>query len=207
MSYRKLCPSGQWRTTLHGTLAALLLAAFGATSTVKAQSGPTTRPIERMQEQAPELPEEPAGEIPIELPPFPRAENMMELDRNRFEGGVRVFLDSEALSQPAPDVVRYTMLLVSPEGTGNLFYESINCDRDEWRSLAFGTRDGGFEAIRQPRWRTLDAGASTGHRRALARYYVCSLGRRLADRAEDLRRRLLRPGVASESEYSTRLDR
>ena len=186
---------------------ALLLAACIAAPMCSAQSGPTTRPIERMQEQAPELPEEPAGEIPIELPPFPRADNMVELDRNRFQGGVRVFLDSEALSQPAPDVVRYTILLVSPGGTGNLFYESINCDRDEWRTLAFGTRDGGFEAIRQPRWRTLDAGASTGHRRALARYYVCSLSRRLADRAEDLRRRLRRPGVAPESDYSTRLNR
>ena len=132
---------------------------------------------------------------------------MVELDRNLFEGGVRVFLDPEALSQPAPDVVRYTILLVSSAGTGNLFYESIHCDRNEWRTLAFGTRDGGFEAIRQPRWRTLDAGASTGHRRALARYYVCSLGRRLADRAEDLRRRLPAPGVASDSEYGTRWNR
>ena len=205
-----MCPDrgtgGQWPER-HRLLVALLLAAFSTTSTVDAQSDLTVRPIERMQERAPELPEEPAGEIPVELPPFPRTENMVELDRDLFEGGVRVFLDSASLSQPAPDVVRYTILLVSSSGTGNLFHESINCDRDEWRTLAFGTRDGGFEAIRQPRWRTLDAGASTGHRRALARYYVCSLGRRLADRAEDLRRRLGRPGVSPESEYSTRLNR
>ena len=197
---------GQWKER-RATLVALLLATCIAAPTVSAQSDLTTRPIERMQEQAPELPEEPAGAIPIELPAFPRAENMVELDRDRFEGGVRVFLDAEALSQPAPDVVRYTMLLVSSKGLGNLFYESINCDRDEWRTLAFGTRDGGFEAIRQPQWRTLDAGASTGHRRALARYYVCSMGRRLADRAEDLRRRLLKPGSASASVYSTHWNR
>ena len=197
---------GQWPER-RGLLVALLLAAFNATSTVEAQSDLTVRPIERMQDEAPELPEEPAGEIATELPPFPRAENMVELDRGLFEGGVRVFLDSEALSQPAPDVVRYTILLVSSAGMGNLFYESINCDRDEWRTLAFGTRAGGFEAIRQPRWRTLDAGASTGHRRALARYYVCSLGRRLADRAEDLRRRLLKPGPASGSAYGTHRNR
>ena len=197
---------GQWPERRR-LLVALLLATCIAAPMCSAQSSLTTRPIERMQERAPELPEEPAGEIPIELPPFPRTENMVELDRDLFEGGVRVFLDSASLSQPAPDVVRYTILLVSSAGTGNLFHESINCDRDEWRTLAFGTRDGGFEAIRQPRWRTLDAGASTGHRRALARYYVCSLGRRLADRAEDLRRRLPTPGVASESEYGTRWNR
>ena len=120
---------GQWPER-RGLLVALLLAAFNATSTVEAQSDLTVRPIERMQDEAPELPEEPAGEIATELPPFPRAENMVELDRGLFEGGVRVFLDSEALSQPAPDVVRYTILLVSSAGTGNLFYESSNCDRD-----------------------------------------------------------------------------
>ena len=198
--------SGRWRER-RGPLALLLLAIGVAAPEGAAQAQLTTRPIERMQEQAPEPPEEDAGESPVELPAFPRAESMVELDRGLFDGGVRIFLDSEALSQPAPGVVRYTMLLVSSEGSGNLFYESINCDRDEWRTLAFGTREGGFEAIRQPRWRTLDAGASTGHRRALARYYVCILERRLADRAEDLRRRLLGPGSASESRHGGRWKR
>ncbi len=190
-----------------GKLAALALATCIAAPAGNAQSDLSIRPIERMQEQAPEPEDAGPQEIPIELPAFPRAENMTELDRDLFEAGVRVFLDVEALSQPAPGVVRYTMLLVSSEGQGNLFYESISCERDEWRTLAFGTRAGEFEAIREPRWRTLKAGASTGHRRMLAKHYVCVRERRLADRARDLRRRLDAPGAASESAYGTRWNR
>ena len=195
-------PGGKLRRGC-ASLAGLLLAVFVAAPESAAQGGLTTRPIERMQEQAPKPPEESPGVLPIEVPPFPRAEHLVELDRSLFKDAVRVFLDPRALSQPAPGVVRYTLLLVSSQGTGNVFYESINCDSNEWRTLAYGTRDGGFEAIRQPRWRTLDAGASTGHRRALAKHYVCILGRRLPDRAEDLRRRLTRPETSSETEYGT----
>ena len=149
----------------------------------------------------PEPPEEPAPVSPVRLPPFPRGEDLVELDRASFERGVRVFLDPASLSQPGPGTVRYTVLIVSASGVGNLFYEGLHCGRKEWRTLAFGTREGKFEPVADPRWRTLLAGGPTGYRRALARTYVCTRERRTADRAEDLRRRLTRrgplPGTAS----------
>ena len=198
-------PSARWRERRR-TLAALLLAAWTVASNgVQAQL--TTRPIEERQKQEPELPPTPIADSPVELPPFPRSEDMVELDSDYFDHGVRIFLDLPSLSQPAPGVVRYTMLLVSAAGSGNLFYESINCESKEWRSLAFGTRNGTFDLILAPTWRTFEAGASTGHRRALARNYVCILGRRLPDRAEDLRRRLLGPGVVSDSGHGSRWKR
>lgn len=199
-------PKQRWKVKRRA-LAGLLLAACVAVPWVGAQGQPITRPIERMQEQEPQLPQEAAAEVSVEFPSFPRGEDLVELGPGRFEHGVRVFLDPDALSQPAPGVVRYTMLLISATGSGNLFYESINCDRKEWRTLAFGTREGTFEPMRQPRWRTLDAGAGTGHRRALARNYICILGRRLPNRAEDLRHRLLGPDANSNSEFGTRWNR
>ena len=199
-------PKQRW-IARRSVIAGLLLAAWVAPPWVEAQGQLTTRPIERMQEQEPEVPQEAAAEVPVELPPFPRGEDLVELDPGRFDHGVRVFLDPDTLSQPAPGVVRYIMLLISPAGSGSLFYESINCDRKEWRTLAFGTREGTFEPMRQPRWRTLDATAGTSHRRALARNYVCILERRLPDRAQDLRRRLLRPGADSNSAFGTRWNR
>ena len=176
-------------------LAAFLLTAFATGSLEEAAA--QTRPIEKMQEQRPVPPETTTPEIPVHLPPFPRGEELVELDSTSFEEGVRVFLDPASLSQPAPELVRYTMLLVSAKGAGNLFFESIDCGREEWRSLAFGTREGTFEPIRSPRWRTLRAGANAGFRRVIAREFVCILNRRIPDRAEDLRRRLLRQGVTA----------
>ena len=169
---------------------ALLLAACLAGAPDAGQAQPSTRPIERRQEQAPKPPEEPVPESPVRLPAFPRGEDLVELDAADFDLGVRVFLDPGSLSQPAPGVVRYTMLLVSATGTGNLFYESIDCERGEWRTLAFGTGAGTFELMREARWRSLEGTTAIGHRRALARNYICIRGRRLPDRAQDLRQRL-----------------
>lgn len=175
-----------------GALAALLIAACALAAPGGAQGQSTTRPIELREERAPKPPEEPTPESPVHLPPFPRGADLVELDSASFGHGVRIFLDPASLTQPTPGVVRYTMLLVSAAGAGSLFYESIDCDEREWRALAFGTRAGTFELVRDARWRTLEASASTGHRRVLAREYVCILDRRLPDRAEDLRRRLLK---------------
>ena len=204
---RETGPGGR-RPGRRATLAALLLlAACAAGGAGAAQGQLTTRPIEKMQEEAPKPPEEPVPESPFDLPPFPRGEALVELDPLAFGNRVRVFLDPDSLSQPAPGVVRYTMLLVSPAGSGNLFYESLHCERKEWRTLAFGTREGTFEPLLEPRWRTFEAGGDAGHRRALARYHICIQERRLADRAEDLRRRLLRPGIASDPGYGRRWTR
>ena len=175
-----------------GALTALLLAAFAAALPEDVRAQPVMRPIEKREAEKPVPAEEAIPDSPVQLPPFPRGQDLVELDTASFEQGVRVFLDPASLSQPAPGLVRYTMLLVSAKGTGNLFFEGIDCDREEWRTLAFGTGEGTFELIRSPRWRTLRAGANAGHRRVLAREFVCIQQRRMPDRAEDLRRRLLK---------------
>ena len=190
-----------------GALTALLLAAFAAALPEDVRAQPSVRPIEQREAEKPVPVEGAMPHSPVQLPPFPRGQDLVELDTASFEQGVRVFLDPASLSQPAPDLVRYTMLLVSAKGTGNLFFESIDCDREEWRTLAFGTGEGTFELIRNPRWRTLRAGANAGHRRVLAREFVCTLLRRTPDRAEDLRRRLLKRSATASFGHSARLDR
>ena len=188
-----------------GALAALLLATLAAGPVP--ETAAQTRPIERREEQKPVPSDAATLESPIYLPPFPRGEDLVELDSASFEQGVRVFLDPASLSQPAPDLVRYTMLLVFAKGTGNLFFEGIDCNREEWRTLAFGTGEGIFELIRNPRWRTLRAGADAGHRRVLAREFVCILQRRMPDRAEDLRRRLLKRNAMARFGHASRVNR
>ena len=190
-----------------GALAALLLAAFAAALPEDGRAQPSVRPIEEREAEKPAPWEAAMPDSPVQLPAFPRGRDLVELDSASFEQGVRVFLDPASLSQPAPERVRYTMLLVSAKGTGNLFFEGIDCDRKEWRTLAFGTGEGTFELIRNPRWRTLRAGANAGHRRVLAREFVCILERRTPDRAEDLRRRLLKRSAMASSGHSTRIDR
>ena len=148
-----------------------------------------------------------APQSAVTLPAFPHSGDMVELHPEFFDAGARVFLDVASLSQPAPGVVRYTVLIVTATGRGNLFYESINCEKKEWRRLAYGTRAGEFDAIVSPRWRTLEAGGSTGYHRALARYFVCIEDNRLADRAEDLRRRLAGHTARSHAPYRPPLDR
>lgn len=191
----------------HGALAALLLAALAAALPEDVRAQPSVRPVEKLEAEKLVPSEEAMPDSSVQLPPFPRGRDLVELDSVSFEQGVRVFLDPASLSQPAPGLVRYTMLLVSAKGTGNLFFEGINCDREEWRTLAFGTGEGTFELIRNPRWRTLQAGANAGHRRVLAREFVCIQQRRIPDRAEDLRRRLLKRNAMAGFGHAARSNR
>lgn len=174
---------------------ALLALAFAVGVTAAAGVAGQQRD-QRLYEKVVEPPPEPVPESPVRLPPYPGRGDLVELDGALFEGGARVFLDPASLSQARPGVVRYTMLLLSAGGVENLFYESVHCENDEWRTLAFGTAAGEFQLVADPRWRSLRAGGSTGYRRAIARAHVCVLQRRVPDRAEDLRRRLHRAAAS-----------
>ena len=137
----------------------------------------------------PVAPVAPELEIGVDLPPFPRADGLVELDPDLFGGGVRVFLDAASISQPQPGVVRYTVLFQSRSGAASIFYEGIRCDAEQWRSYAYGTRQGKFRSVANRGWKTLRAGGTTGYRRSLARAYVCA-NDQAPDRARELRRML-----------------
>ena len=70
-------------------------------------------------------------------------------------------------------VVRYVMVLRSPRGSENTFFEGIRCSTREWRSYAFGSSDGVWKSMVDQPWAPIADLGVQRYRERLYRYYFC----------------------------------
>ena len=114
-------------------------------------------------------------EIEIQLPAAPRAENLIPFyvsaaTTNQF------LIDGSSLSVDVDGVVRYVMVVVSPEGARSVTYEGMRCEAKERRIYASGHADGTWAKSRRNEWvRIQDATANRQHA-ALFLEYFCPGG-------------------------------
>jgi len=76
----------------------------------------------------------------VELPPFPKSENLIPFfvsttTTNKF------MIDGESLTLDTDDLIRYTLVISSPSGALNTSYEGIRCSTAERRLYATGRSD------------------------------------------------------------------
>ncbi|HEY9198690.1 MAG TPA: CNP1-like family protein [Gammaproteobacteria bacterium] len=130
------------------------------------------------------------------LPAYPDGKHYVEVPLQLAGSDLDMFIDEPALSIGEDGVVRYTLLLRSPTGAENLFYEGIRCATREWRSYAYGTSAGEWRALGDAPWRGIRDLGVERYRLELYRYYLChpTSGPRL--REEMLRR--MRYGVPAD---------
>lgn len=123
--------------------------------------------------------DEPQNEIWQEaawqLPEAPQAKALLPFyvsatTNNKF------FIDSASLSVEADGVVRYTLLVLAPEGGRNVSFEGVRCETSERRIYASGRLDGSWSKARGDQWlRIRDAGSNRYHA-ALFHGYFCPGG-------------------------------
>ena len=122
-------------------------------------------------------------EVEVQLPPAPRQETLLPFyvsaaTENRF------FVDGATLSVGSDGVVRYVMLVLTPQGARNATYEGMRCETRERRIYASGRLDGSWSKARKNEWaRIQDAYANRQHA-ALFLEYFCPFGYIVQDAAE-----------------------
>lgn len=122
-------------------------------------------------------------EIEIQLPAAPKQETLLPFyvsaaTENRF------FIDGATLSVGSDGVVRYVLLVLTPQGTRNVTYEGMRCETRERRIYASGRLDGSWSKARKNEWvRIQDAYANRQHA-ALFLEYFCPIGNIVQDAAE-----------------------
>lgn len=122
--------------------------------------------------------DDPAGTAP--LPPYPRAEDLIEFPVE----GVPAFrfyvaASSVAVSRERDGVIRYVLVARSSAGAENVSYEGLNCRSGEYRSYASG--HSGAWRRQEAAWRPI------AHRRAqrtLMHEFFCPRHVAIADAAE-----------------------
>lgn len=137
-------------------------------------------------------------ELDVSLPPAPKQENLIPFyvsaaTENKF------FIDGDSLSVGSDGVVRYSLLVLTPEGGRNLTFEGMRCEARERRIYASGRRDGTWSPVRKVEWvRILDAYANRQHA-ALFLEYFCPVGNIVQDAAEA--RKALKAGIHPDNKH------
>lgn len=122
-------------------------------------------------------------EIEIQLPAAPKQETLLPFyvsaaTENRF------FIDGATLTVGSDGVVRYVLLVLTPQGARNVTYEGMRCLTRERRIYASGRLDGSWSKARKNEWvRIQDAYANRQHA-ALFLEYFCPIGNIVQDAAE-----------------------
>lgn len=96
----------------------------------------------------------------------------------------RFFVDASTLSVSADGVVRYVLVVVSPQGVRNVTFEGMRCETRERRIYASGRSDGSWSKARKNEWSRIEDAAANRHHAALFLEYFCPFGIVVKDAAE-----------------------
>lgn len=122
-------------------------------------------------------------ELEVQLPETPKQESLLPFyvsaaTENRF------FVDGATLSVGSDGVVRYVLLVLSPQGGRNLTFEGMRCETRERRIYASGRADGTWSKARKNEWVRIQDLPSKQHHAVLFLEYFCPFGILVRDAAE-----------------------
>lgn len=98
--------------------------------------------------------EKPWVEMQSSLPAYPQQENLLPFFVSAATDN-RFYIDALSISVDKDAVVRYTLLVKSPEGAVNVSFEGIRCATREKRIYAFGRVDGSWSKARFSKWEAI----------------------------------------------------
>jgi hypothetical protein len=107
------------------------------------------------------------------LPAFPRAADLLPVRGETGDSEYNYYIDVNSVSLTSDEVLHYTIVIQSASGSSNIIYEGIRCATKEVKTYAFGTRDGRFARMANPKWTYFFTRGPLGYRTQLVEQYVC----------------------------------
>lgn len=95
--------------------------------------------------------EKPWVELQAQLPAYPKLEDALPFFVSAATDN-KFFVDPASISVGEDDVVRYTLIVKSPEGAVNISFEGIRCGTGEKKLYAFGHPDKTWSRNRFAKW-------------------------------------------------------
>ena len=126
------------------------------------------------------------AQLKIDLPQFPRPENLLPFDTPRV-GQFQFFIDSQSLAVEADGLIRYTVVAKSATAT-NVSVELMSCRGKRRLTYAYGRPDGTWYVSKKDSaaWADIGSEASGGYRFVLYQNYFCPAGNGIKSAAEGL---------------------
>ncbi|OGI46616.1 MAG: hypothetical protein A2637_05350 [Candidatus Muproteobacteria bacterium RIFCSPHIGHO2_01_FULL_65_16] len=148
----------------------VLIAGMGSTDSVLGQRDP--------MEKWPEGPGfdpsrvEQWKESAVAIPPYPEERHLLAVPLPPSDT-LKLHIDENSVSRAADRVARLTLVVETPSGARNVFYDGIRCETREYKTYAVGTSDRSLVAVNDPRWREIPRNEKNAFRYHLYRHYVC----------------------------------
>lgn len=127
-------------------LALLLGALGGAPLGASAQQNDEESRTQRVDIEAIEAERRWKTAGPGELPPLPEEDALLVFTPPEERPGYEYFIDGKSHRVDANGIVHYVVVLRSPTGVDNYFYEAVRCRSGEHREYAYGVPGEGFRA-------------------------------------------------------------
>lgn len=132
-------------------------------------------------------------ELEMKPPATFRSDRLVPIEMPRHVS-VQVGIDPDTLTVSSDGIVRYVVVAVSGSGNINAAYEGIWCRAGDVKIYARAGSDGRWNAVANPQWKRLNASQPSMHALALARQGVCEGRSAAGHSAQDIVRKLKRPG-------------
>lgn len=124
----------------------------------------------------------PWSEVEHQLPSAPAPANLIPIEVGALTDN-KFFVDEQSVSYGSDEVVRYTLVVTSPNGARNVSFEGMRCATAERRLYAFGRSDGSWSKARGNAWVRIQENNLNRQHAALFRDYFCSPGGSVMDTA------------------------
>ena len=111
-------------------------------------------------------------EIEAQLPPYPKAENLIPFEPSAASAH-KFFIDAPSISVGDDGVVRYTLFIRSAAGAANVSFEGMRCETREQKYYAIGRSDGTWSKARDPKWRRIESKEINRHHGVLYVDVLC----------------------------------
>lgn len=90
-----------------------------------------------------------------QLPAYPDERNLVEFNAGEASSN-RYFVDTASIQIGEDDVVRFSLVIKSPEGAANVSFEGIRCATNERKLYALGRNDKTWAQPRVSEWQKID---------------------------------------------------
>lgn len=112
-------------------------------------------------------------ELESPLPAWPEDAHLVPV-RMPVTYTLRIYIDEKSVSRLADGIARFTLVVESPSGVRNVFFEGYNCETREYKTYATGTPDKTFEPMKKPKWERVQYYEVNAFRFQLLRHYICN---------------------------------
>ncbi len=111
-------------------------------------------------------------ELESPLPPWPEDAHLIRV-RMPVTYTLKVYIDEKSITRLADGIARFTLVVETPSGVRNVFFEGYNCETREYKTYATGAPDKTFEPVKKPKWERVQYYEVNAFRFQLLRYNVC----------------------------------